>query len=131
MDGEIDDVVARWCQATVRRDSAAVADCLSDEVVLSSPISDLLQVRGRAQVRELTARAFSTIESIEFHTRLDGPGHCALFARARLNSQHLDEAVLLGLDEAGGLIREITLFIRPLSALIELNATLTAGRKQR
>jgi hypothetical protein len=121
---EIDDVVSRWCTATARRDPAAAADCLSSEVVLSSPLAEDRRVRGRQQVRELLTIAFTAIESIDFHTRLDGPACCALFARATFGSMSMEEAVLLRVDETDGLIGEITLFVRPLPALLKLKSVL-------
>jgi len=78
---------------------------------------------GREQVRELLHAAFAVIDDIQFHTRVGVGETQAVFYRGHLGQQVLEEAQLLRLDSAG-LIREITLFLRPLPALTGLMSTL-------
>ena len=113
------DVVERWCDAGERGDAAAAVSCLAAEVQLASPLTEQLRFHGRDQVRDLLTAAFTVVEDIQFHTRVgDGPTH-ALFYRARVGREHLEEAQLLRLDAAGNII-ELTLFGRPLPALTGL-----------
>lgn len=112
-------VVDRWCEAGERADADAAAACLAPDVELISPLTEQFRFVGREQVGALLAEAFTTISDIRFHTRVgEGTTH-ALFYRARMGEQPLEEAQLLRLDGAG-LISEITLFGRPLPALTTL-----------
>ena len=117
------DVVTRWCAAGEGGDAAAAAACLAPDVELVSPLTGRFRFTGREQVRDLLAAVFTVLGGISFHTRLgEGDTH-ALFASARLGEDEFEEAQLLRLDDAG-LIREITLFARPLPALTGLMAAL-------
>lgn len=125
------DVVARWCRAGEQRDAPAAVACLAPDVELISPLTEQFKFRGPEQVRALLEAAFTAIEDIQFHTRVgDGDIH-AVFYRAHLGAQSLEEARLLRLDTAHR-IREITLFGRPLPALTGLMAALgpKLARKQ-
>ncbi|GAB7191875.1 hypothetical protein NUM3379_25830 [Kineococcus sp. NUM-3379] len=121
------DVIDRWCRAGEAGDVDAAASCLAPDVEFVSPLTARLRFTGRGEVRDLLAAAFGALEGLRFHTRLDGSSpdgstH-ALFARARVGGQDLEEAQLLRLDGAG-LVREITVFGRPLPALTALMSTL-------
>jgi len=125
-------VVARWCRAGEQRDATAAAACLAPDVELISPLTEQFRFRGPEQVRALLEAAFTAVEGIRFHTRLgDGDTH-AVFYRAHLGAQYLEEAQLLRLNDAHQ-IREITLFGRPLPALTGLMAALgpKLARQQR
>ena len=67
----------------------------------------------------LLAAAFTAIDGIAFQTRVGDGATRALFYRARVRGQALEEAQLLRMDP-GGQIHEITLFARPLPALTGL-----------
>jgi hypothetical protein len=117
------DPIDRWCRACEQGDAQAAAACLASQVELVSPLTEQFLFRGRQQVHDLLTVAFTAIDDIQFHTRLRDRATRALFYRARIGSQILEEAQLLRLDDAG-LIQEITLFIRPLPALTGLMSAL-------
>jgi hypothetical protein len=117
------DTIERWRQAGEERDAEAAAKCLSDDVVLVSPLTEQFEFHGRDAVRELLTVAFTAIEGIEYRTQSEGDGTWALSYTARVRGLALEEAQLLRLDDHG-LIREITLFVRPLPAATALMSAL-------
>lgn len=119
VDEGVDDVIDRWCRAGERSDAQTAASCLAADVQLVSPLTEQFRFCGRDQVHVLLTAAFAAIEGIQFHTRVGDGATQALFYRATVGRQHLEEAQLLRLD-AAGLIRELTLFGRPLPALTGL-----------
>jgi hypothetical protein len=123
-------VLDRWCDAGERGDETAAIACLSAEVELVSPLTEQFRFYGREQIGHLLTEAFTRLDGINYHTRLGGSGQYALFYRATLDGQPLEEAQLLRLDQAGAL-REITLFFRPLPALTGAMATIVPGMLRR
>jgi hypothetical protein len=96
---------------------------LAPDVVLISPLTEQFRFTGAEEVRLLLTEAFAVIDDIRFHTQILDDRAGALFYRARVADQVLDEAQLLRFDAAGR-IAEITLFARPLPALTGLMAAL-------
>jgi hypothetical protein len=116
VDGTHDQAIAAWRSAGEAGDARAAAETLSADVEVISPLTERFRFRGRDQVTEMLAAAFEVISDIRFHTAVGEGPTWALFYHARVGRQAVEEAQLLRLDEAG-LIREITLFGRPLPAL--------------
>jgi len=112
-----------WRAAAESGDAEGAVSALSDDVELVSPLTEQFRFRGRAEVGPLLEVAFSVIADIEVHTHVDGGDTHAMFYRARIGDQPLEEAQLLRLD-ADGRIREVTLFVRSLPALTALLAAL-------
>jgi hypothetical protein len=75
------------------------------------------------EIREIFAAAFTAIRDIAFHTEVGDGDTVALFYHATARGLPLEEAQLLRLD-AAGLIRELTLFGRPLPALTAVMSAL-------
>lgn len=117
------DVVDRWRAAGERGDAQAATACLSADVVLISPLTARFRFRGRAQVDPVLSAAFAVISDIRYHTELGDCCARALFYRARVGGLELEEAQLLRLD-GDGLVRELTLFGRPLPSLTAVMTTL-------
>lgn len=118
-----EDAVSRWCSAGEQKDADAAAACLAAEVELVSPLTEQFRFQGADQVRGLLHAVFAAVDGIHFHTRLGAGSTRAVFYRARLGGQTLEEAQLLRLDDSG-LLREITLFTRPLPAVTALMSAL-------
>ena len=121
MNDRADGMIERWCSAGERGDAEAAASCLAADVQLVSPLTEQFRFRGRDEVHGLLAAAFTAIEGIKFHTRVGDGADRALFYRARVGAQQLEEAQLVRLDEAGQ-IRELTLFARPVAGADGPNA---------
>lgn len=96
---------------------------LSPDVVLRSPISTKAEFHGHVEMRELMQAVLATIEDIRYYEELGDERARALFYRAHIGSQPVEEACLIGFD-AEGKINELTLWIRPMPGLTRLAATL-------
>lgn len=96
---------------------------LAPDVVVRSPVSELAAFRGLAETRELMRGVFDTISDIRYYEELGDERARVVFYRARIGSQPIEEACRLRFDEQGR-IRELTLWIRPMSGLTRLAAVL-------
>jgi hypothetical protein len=110
-----------WRVATEAGDADAGAACLSDQVVLVSPLTAEFQFNGREQVREVLIAAAQIFTDVRFHTEVGDETTRALFMSGVAGGTPFEEAQLLRFDGAG-LITELTLFGRPLPALTEVMA---------
>jgi hypothetical protein len=108
--------VRAWRAAGERGDAAAAAACLAGEVEVVSPLTAAFRFHGRDEVADLLAAAFEVIAGIRFHTEVGDGDTRALFYRATAGREAFEEAQLLRFGP-DGLIRELTLFGRPLPAL--------------
>jgi hypothetical protein len=115
------EVVAAWRTAGESGDAHAAAQCLAEDVEVISPLTAQFRFRGRDQAREMLSAAFEVISGIRYHTEIGEGRTWALFYHGRSGPQELEEAQLLRLGDAG-LIRELTLFGRPLPALTAVMA---------
>jgi hypothetical protein len=113
--------IAAWRAAGESGDAAAAGRCLASEVEMISPLTEAFRFRGPAQVTEVLTAAFEVINDIRFHTELGSGDTWSLFYHGRAGRDPLEEAQLLRLN-ADGLIRELTLFGRPMPALTQVMA---------
>jgi SnoaL-like domain len=116
-----DEVVAAWRTAAEHGDADAATRCLAADIEVISPLTAQFRFQGRDQVQQMLAAAFEVITEFRFHTEVGAGSTWALFGYAQVSQQEFEEAQLLRLD-AAGLIRELTLFGRPLPALTGLMA---------
>jgi hypothetical protein len=115
--------VATWRAAGEARDAAAAVSALSEDVRLISPITEQFTFDGRAKVRTLLEVALEVIDEVAYTDQVAEGPTVALFYEGRLGDTRLFEAQRLRLGD-DGLIREITLFVRPLPALTRLMSRL-------
>jgi hypothetical protein len=112
---------ARWRTAAEAGDALAASDCLAADVVVISPLTAMFRFLGRDAARDMLLSAFEVISDIRFHTEVGDADNRALFYRARAGREDIEEAQLLRFD-ADGLVRELTLFGRPLPGLTAVMA---------
>jgi hypothetical protein len=106
---------AAFRQAWEAHDSTAMEAALAPDVVLHSPILSA-PFEGRDAVSELMAVVQEVVEDSRYtHHFTDGDAD-VLIARGRIGKQELQDVVLLQFGE-DGLIRDITVFFRPMAAL--------------
>jgi hypothetical protein len=110
------DAVAAWRAAGEAGDAAGAVAALSPDVTLVSPITEQFVFQGHRQVRILLDVALTVIEGITYTDQVAQGHTVALFYEASIGTTRLYEAQRLRMG-AGGLITEITIFIRPLPAL--------------
>ncbi|MGK5682712.1 nuclear transport factor 2 family protein [Actinoplanes sp. URMC 104] len=113
------EAVAAWRAAGEARDAAAAVAALSSDVRLISPITEQFTFDGRERVRTLLEVALAAIDEITYTDQVAEGRTVALFYSGRIGTTRLYEAQRLRLAD-DGLIREITLFVRPLPALTRL-----------
>ncbi|MEO3868175.1 nuclear transport factor 2 family protein [Nonomuraea sp. B12E4] len=110
-------------QAGEAHDLDALIATLSDDVTFHSPLSGTASFQGKEQVRELFASVFRVLSRMRYQTDVGDDRTRALTATALLGRMELHEAALVHLDD-DGLIRDITMWIRPLPALTAMMAAL-------
>jgi hypothetical protein len=108
--------IAVWRAAGENADVPAAMACLAPDVEVVSPLTARFRFQGHGHVAAMLASAFEVIREIRFHTEVGDGDTWALFYHGRVGREAVEEAQLLRLN-ADGLIREITLFGRPLPAL--------------
>jgi SnoaL-like domain len=113
----VEQTVENWQRAAEHRDVALLRQCLAPEVVMISPLTAAFRFRGPDEICEVFEAAWDgVLTDIRFHTVLGDGDARALFFHARAGGEEVEEAQLLRFDGAG-LIREMTLFGRPLPGL--------------
>jgi hypothetical protein len=106
---------APFRRAVEARDLDAMVAALGDDVVFRSPVV-FKPYEGRAAVGMILAAVLETFEDFRYIDELGGDDVHALLFTARVGDRSLDGIDLLRFDDAG-LIRELTVMIRPLSGL--------------
>ena len=117
------DTTARFRAAAEANDIEGVIGTLAGDAVLRSPITDAVVFRGHDEIRELLHSVFATLDDIRYFADVGDDATRALFYRASVNGQPLEEATRIELN-ASGQIRELTLFFRPLPGLATLTSAL-------
>ncbi|GGS65078.1 nuclear transport factor 2 family protein [Nonomuraea spiralis] len=120
----IQDSPARaYREAGEAHDVQAIKATFADGVVFHSPLSYRARFDGRRQVGELFEAVFDVLSDLRYQSDIGDGNVRMLTATARVGRQELNEVAQLVLDD-DGLIRELTMWIRPLPALTALMAAL-------
>ncbi|MFI6179684.1 nuclear transport factor 2 family protein [Nonomuraea sp. NPDC051191] len=118
-----DSPAAAYRQAGEAHDVEALKATLADDVVFHSPLSYRAGFNGLKQVGTLFEAVFDVLSDLRYQSDLGDTRTRMLTATARVGRQPLNEVAQLELDE-DGLVREITMWIRPLPGLTALMAAL-------
>jgi hypothetical protein len=110
--------------AVEQRDHEAMVAALASDVELHSPVA-FRPFAGRESVAGLFTALLDTFEDFEYTDELREGDTRALIFRARVGDKHVQGLDLLRLDE-DGLIREFTVMLRPLSALVAIQEAIAA-----
>lgn len=130
---ELPTAARRFCAAMEAGDAFGAVEALSPDAVLHSPITLGIDFRGRDQLRELFEDVLAVVSEPRYTEEVGDGDVRVIVGEGRVGSQRLHETILVRLDDAG-LIRELTLYIRPLPGLASLAAALgprVAGRHGR
>ncbi|MEV0237264.1 nuclear transport factor 2 family protein [Nonomuraea sp. NPDC050786] len=123
----IQDSPARaYREAGEAHDVDALLATLADDVVFRSPLSATASFTGKEEVRELFSVVFDALSDLRYQNDVGDGRRRALTATARLGRQEIHEAALVEVGE-DGLIKEITMWIRPLPGLTAMMAALGPG----
>jgi hypothetical protein len=117
--------------ANERHDVEALIACFAPDIVVRSPITERVRFEGIEEVSDLFRRVFSVIHDIRVYETIGEGRSCVMFWRGRVGQNDLEEANLLRFDE-NGLVKEMTVFMRPVPGLLALALELAsslAGRR--
>ncbi len=106
-------------RAAEAKDLDLLKETLSEDVVLHSPIL-FRGFEGREMVITVLTHVSATLEGLTYVDELVGDGTVALRFKATVEDRELEGIDFLELDEQG-LVRELTVFMRPMSALTRFN----------
>jgi hypothetical protein len=109
---------SRFRRAVEARDLDAMVAALAEDVVFRSPVV-FRAYEGRAVVGAILAAVLETFEDFRYTDALDGKDLHALLFSARVGDRDVDGIDLLRFDD-DGLVRELTVMVRPLSGLTAL-----------
>ena len=110
--------------AVEAKDFDQAIETLREDVVLHSPIL-FRGFEGREIVVQVLTHVIATLEDFRYTDEVAGDGTVFLRFKARVGDRELEGVDFLELDE-DGLVRELTVFMRPLSALTAFNERMAA-----
>jgi SnoaL-like domain len=111
-------------RAAEAKDLELLKEVLREDVVLHSPVL-FRGFEGREAVMFVLGHVAATLEDLTYTAELTEPGAVALRFTARVGDRELEGIDLLDLDEEGR-VAELTVFMRPFSALTAFNERMGA-----
>jgi hypothetical protein len=108
----------RFRAAIEARDHAGMVAAFAPDAVLRSPVS-FKPFEGREAISTLLAILLETFEDFHYTDEFEGDGKAALIFRARVGDREVEGLDLFRFD-AEGAIAELTVMVRPMSAVIAL-----------
>jgi hypothetical protein len=106
-------------RAAEAKDVDLMTETLREDVVLHSPIL-FRGFEGREVVGQVLTHVAATLEDLHYVDELAGEGTVALRFKARVEELELEGIDFLELDDEGR-VKELTVFMRPMSALTRFN----------
>jgi hypothetical protein len=110
--------------AAEAKDVELMTATLREDVVLHSPIL-FRGFEGRDVVGQVLTHVAATLEDLTYVDELAGEGTVCLRFKAKVGDRELEGIDFLELDEDGR-VAELTVFMRPLSALTRFNEQMAA-----
>jgi SnoaL-like domain len=110
--------------AVEAKDLEAATATLREDVVLHSPIL-FRGFEGREVVMQVLTHVAATLEDFSYTDELAEDGVVVLRFKARVGDRELEGIDFLELDEQGQ-VKELTVFMRPMSALTAFNEQMAA-----
>jgi hypothetical protein len=111
-------------RAAEAKDLGLMIEALREDVVLHSPIL-FRGFEGREIVSQVLTHVAATLEDLTYLDELHGERTVALRFEAKVGDRELEGIDFLELDEDGK-VAELTVFMRPLSALTRFNEQMAA-----
>ncbi len=108
-----------FCRAAEAKDLDLLKETLREDVVLHSPIL-FRGFEGREAVIQVITHVVATLEDFTYVDELADDRTVVLRFKARVEDRELEGIDFLELDEDGR-VRELTVFMRPMSALTRFN----------
>jgi len=111
-------------RAAEGKDLDLLSETLCEDVVLHSPVL-FRGFEGRDTVIAVLTHVAATLEELTYTDELAQEGTVALRFKAKVGERELEGIDFLELDEQGR-VRELTVFMRPFSALTAFNEQMKA-----
>jgi hypothetical protein len=111
-------------RAAEAKDLDLLRETLREDIVLHSPIL-FRGFEGREAVIQVIAHVVATLEDFTYVDELADDRTVVLRFKARVEDRELEGIDFLELDEDGR-VRELTVFMRPMSALTRFNEQMSA-----
>jgi hypothetical protein len=105
--------------AAESKDVGLMTETLREDVVLHSPIL-FRGFEGREMVGQVLTHVAATLEDLAYTDELTGENSVCLRFKARVGDRELEGIDFLELDDDGK-VAELTVFMRPLSAITAFN----------
>jgi hypothetical protein len=106
-------------RAAEAKDLEMLSEALADDVVLHSPIL-FRGFEGKEIVTQVLTHVAATLENLTYVDELSGDGTVCLRFKANVGDYELEGIDYLTLDDDGKVI-DLTVFMRPMSALTRFN----------
>jgi hypothetical protein len=110
--------------AAEAKDVELMTEALREDVALHSPIL-FRGFEGRDVVRQVLTHVAATLEDLTYVDELTGENTVCLRFEAKVGDRELEGIDFLELDEDGK-VAELTVFMRPLSAITTFNEQMKA-----
>ena len=111
-------------RAAEAMDIELLSEALADDVVLHSPIL-FRGFEGKEIVTQVLTHVAATLEDLTYLEELHGEGTVCLRFSANVGDRQLEGIDYLTLDEEGKVV-DLTVFMRPLSAVTRFNEQMSA-----
>lgn len=111
-------------RAAEAKDIELLSEALADDVVLHSPIL-FRGFEGKEIVTQVLTHVAATLEDLTYLEELHGEGTVCLRFSANVGDRQLEGIDYLTLDEEGKVV-DLTVFMRPLSAVTRFNEQMSA-----
>lgn len=111
-------------RAAESKDLDLLSETLREDVVLHSPVL-FRGFEGRATVTAVLTHVAATLEELTYTDELAEGNTVCLRFKAKVGERELEGIDFLELDEEGR-VRELTVFMRPFSALTTFNERMAA-----
>jgi hypothetical protein len=115
--------VTGFTTAIQRKELELMLQHMRDDVVLHTPLA-AEPVSGKAAIREVVSPLLDVVDAFDFREIMQGPEHVSSFFNVTVGTIQLDGMDYWLLDGAG-LIKEMTVFWRPLPATIAVRDRLS------
>jgi hypothetical protein len=108
--------VDQWRAGGEAGDAHALADAMTPDATLISPLTDAFVFRGQGEIKELLTSVFEVYRDVHVDAPIWAGNQVVLTAAGRVGKLSLAEVQVLRLT-ADGRISEATIFMRPLPAV--------------
>jgi hypothetical protein len=116
-----EETAERFRQAVYAGDPDAVAELVTEDVVVHGPVTRHMAFHGREELRELFTVVMANVDDIRYVEDVGNDELRILTLEGRRGRARYEEAVQMRIN-ADGLISELRIYVRPLPATVAMAA---------